>query len=1082
MQPRTTDRAGFTRVGWTLFRITLLLCAVQILTPLLKGKDSGDDIVALDIPIQTGATALPLLRIGSPRRLLATNAGERIQFRVYLTRPIELPVHLDYHTTNRTAIAGRDYIATSGRITLQPGSVESMVEVELLASEDSGQDLWFQLVGSTPRTSPPPVIQPAVAGVGTLRTHLVTGGIAGFSWSPLPAAVEPGASIVLGLQALDPKLMPASEVGSKVRILAYPGSGRPNPVVLFGFDITGSGVHIHSTVDREVSLEGWRLHLYDEQSWPHPGVTWIGGPTNVLQPLGLMKIEAATAGSVLTSLRWAPGDSGLGLNRPMAALLQDPSGNAVDFFSIGGARSIDMEYPIRLIPGEWPGFETGNRPQPWIGGSISGSGLNSLNFDVFIREGSMTRGAADEWSLRPWATNPGDSISHRLLLPWRQSSVEPLLLGEVQLNSEGAWQGTLTLPTAVGPWRLVAEAENGRRTFSPMLRVGSGGDLGIVRFDVVPVLERRSTYPVGWGMTVSNGSAIRATNVVARVRHGRVPPWTGSHSWVSKADAVVRQVDADPLHGPHIEARLGDLAPGEFVELGGNLIWYNSAIAPTFLAGTVMGESGDSDEADNFVSRWTTIPRLVVPASPTEIVWSGEDGTNSLDGAHSLRFVGDISLFSNLGRPAFRVGSANSWIEIPGELGSHWGSPTNGSLEFQFRLPLGDRRAQTMTLISFEDPSRPGYGYRLDIEAGTLLAYLGDTRQGGRIQDPVRTWDSPVDFRDGQWHSVVLSRSPNTASGGSSIRVSINGLLFWTLTIPSDFPLAGTGIPVRIGGAPGRNSLLCDIDDIAMGRRNEAMGRARLFKKARVEMTSELSRPFAGLDSATAQRPFTLRFRFTNRGPFASETVYAMASHPANWTLLSATYAGGGRMFETWAGFHFELGALAPDQERRLALTYVGPAGSNSLFVQTTLPAFDSVSAGITIPVVIDSDADGDGLPDGWEAEVGLSSEDPADARLDVDGDGIDALGEFEAGTDPEDSDSVLAIQWTEESTGRWILRIRSQAGRVYHLERSAESGLGMAWEIVDELVGTGDTLELGELEPAGELSRLYRVRVRRDR
>lgn len=52
------------------------------------------------------------------------------------------------------------------------------------------------------------------------------------------------------------------------------------------------------------------------------------------------------------------------------------------------------------------------------------------------------------------------------------------------------------------------------------------------------------------------------------------------------------------------------------------------------------------------------------------------------------------------------------------------------------------------------------------------------------------------------------------------------------------------------------------------------------------------------------------------------------------------------------------------------------------------------------------NDSDGDGIPDGWEASMGLDPDDPEDAALDPDEDGLNNLGEFQAGTDPRNADS----------------------------------------------------------------------------
>ena len=52
-------------------------------------------------------------------------------------------------------------------------------------------------------------------------------------------------------------------------------------------------------------------------------------------------------------------------------------------------------------------------------------------------------------------------------------------------------------------------------------------------------------------------------------------------------------------------------------------------------------------------------------------------------------------------------------------------------------------------------------------------------------------------------------------------------------------------------------------------------------------------------------------------------------------------------------------------------------------------------------------DADGDGMPNGWELAHGLDPLNAADANVDTDGDGFTNLQEFKAGTDPNDPGST---------------------------------------------------------------------------
>ena len=55
-------------------------------------------------------------------------------------------------------------------------------------------------------------------------------------------------------------------------------------------------------------------------------------------------------------------------------------------------------------------------------------------------------------------------------------------------------------------------------------------------------------------------------------------------------------------------------------------------------------------------------------------------------------------------------------------------------------------------------------------------------------------------------------------------------------------------------------------------------------------------------------------------------------------------------------------------------------------------------------------DADGDGIPNGWEQSHGLDPLNAADAGADNDGDGLSNLREYQLGTDPSDASSPFRI------------------------------------------------------------------------
>ena len=94
--------------------------------------------------IDTGLTPDPVgLRVDEAG--VAEAPGAKLVFRVTGPPYIDAPVTVDYETRDRenvpgdtgerNATAGSDYVATRGRLTFQPGEIEKLVEVEVLADD-----------------------------------------------------------------------------------------------------------------------------------------------------------------------------------------------------------------------------------------------------------------------------------------------------------------------------------------------------------------------------------------------------------------------------------------------------------------------------------------------------------------------------------------------------------------------------------------------------------------------------------------------------------------------------------------------------------------------------------------------------------------------------------------------------------------------------------------------------------------------------------------------------------------------------------------------------------------------------------
>jgi hypothetical protein len=97
-------------------------------------------------------------------------------------------------------------------------------------------------------------------------------------------------------------------------------------------------------------------------------------------------------------------------------------------------------------------------------------------------------------------------------------------------------------------------------------------------------------------------------------------------------------------------------------------------------------------------------------------------------------------------------------------------------------------------------------------------------------------------------------------------------------------------------------------------------------------------------------------------------------------------------------------------------------------------------SPGLTLgPVTLTvlSDFDHDGLPDEWEAQHGLQTNNPIDAALDADLDDMSNAQEYLAGTDPKDAESFLRVEHLVLSAGDLaaVIQFRAASNQTYTVQ-----------------------------------------------
>ncbi len=125
----------------------------------------------------------------------------------------------------------------------------------------------------------------------------------------------------------------------------------------------------------------------------------------------------------------------------------------------------------------------------------------------------------------------------------------------------------------------------------------------------------------------------------------------------------------------------------------------------------------------------------------------------------------------------------------------------------------------------------------------------------------------------------------------------------------------------------------------------------------------------------------------------------------------------------------------------------------------------------------VNRDADGDGIPDGWETRYGLNPRDPSDAQADFDLDGLSNLDEFRAGTHPREAESVFALVGFGRTPAGFRLEVRCTAGRTYQVERN-DAVKGAPWQAVGAPISATGPEVAFDIEAPHDTAGFYRVRL----
>jgi hypothetical protein len=250
-------------------------------------------------------------------------------------------------------------------------------------------------------------------------------------------------------------------------------------------------------------------------------------------------------------------------------------------------------------------------------------------------------------------------------------------------------------------------------------------------------------------------------------------------------------------------------------------------------------------------------------------------------------------------------------------------------------------------------------------------------------------------------------------------------------------------------------------------RGNSIFGNATGFGIYLFLANNSATAPAFNLSSATLTTNLTLIGNVSGGAPLTVYQLDFYADSP-NATLAEATtYIGGAAVVtgaDGSASFTAQLNAIVPISNTVVA-SITDPSGNTSMF-----------SPGVT---VIATDSIHDGITDAWRvAHFGntTTTNSQSCATCDPDHDGANNLQEFLAGTDPNDPNSALRSGSVVPNGNDLVIRFPTVSGITYRVEYKNDLTTGSWLLLADQLLGTGNTIQLADLNAATTGHRYYRV------
>lgn len=1048
----------------------------------LSNITGGAISAALPVLAISNDDPVPLIRLGDAHVMEGDTGTSELVFPIELSGTTTIQLALAWSATNGSAAFPQDFSVASGAVVIPPGARAAEIRVPVVADTlVEGNEAMNVGIALAPESAGAAIVADGMAVGVIVNDDGLRDRVVRFEWVVPPGVKRPGEPIPVELRALDGFGQVVSNFNGSaalgaVRMGQPTDSGHPAPLVVTEIHTfrTAQVIEIWNTSGQALDISGWKAWLYENTRWPLPMEPFVF-PVGTVIPANshfiLSDVPDSQGGLAfrIPSPRWGPEwNSG----RPLAdqcigVLIQQASGEIVDFFGAGMADPSRILVPTAVEPGVWAGF-----PVPMFGLTSPGDGNQ-----VYQRVGQSNPRNASAWQL-----GIGERVN-RYLKPTFVDGAIGEVMPQVALGFiGGVWRGQVTIADPAQWMSLYADGGDGRVGVHAPIEFEVANDLRIESYTLGESIVGNGLL-FSQQVTVTNPGPAVSTDVQIRV----VLPY-GLRATLDETGTLhVSQGTArlEPAVGQNpaaIVARLGQLEAGRSAALQFRLLAGDDlADRPRnlrFIAETSRLEP-DPSAANNRAER--TVETAAPPPAPLpgRVAWLRGEG----DAADALgRLVTTnrgVSFVTRRDRRAFQfdgtgrieIGASESLVLRAGE--------TNGLIVSLWMRTPPSIRPQMVLFETEPDGLVPGWS--LQLQDGRPVLVVGSVSRSGPT--------SVRDLRDGRWHLLTFQIAFTPAP---RFDLEVDGAVVGAVAqgLNAGVSIGGVG-RARLGGAAGGNGFVGELDEITVIRgirrnfsafglfRKEYSAGARGSAEAIVEPGLTRRGPDGQLAGAVAGRPYTLTYRLGNRGWADSGPLLAGVRLAPTGSVVRVQLDGVDvPLVATNGAVFLQLAPVTAGGSSELALTFDRLAPSSITPVLILRGGLRDLAESLAQPISVRADADRDGMADDWERALGLDPANALDALLDLDGDGYSNLAEFDAGTAPGDFTAHPTIEWQELGSAAVRVRVRSRSDMDYVLEHAVDlPSAGVGWTPLQRIRGTGGVLEIEAVPPDGAGTSFYRLR-----